>query len=326
MTTVAPAYKDRTTGLVLFGACQIILGLVLLLLVSTSIVARPATPPGVEAPNVLSTGLLALMFAGGMIWLGIGSIMFRRWARALILCLSSVALVMGLGGCVILGILLPFMDEMMRRSAEANGQTLPPEAMTAIRVGILFFAAVFYVAIPGVLVLFYRGRNVKLTCEARDPVPRWTDRVPLPVLAVALLQIFGAATMLLMIPTYGRAFPLFGTIVHGAPALVIYVGFAIISILIARGFFRLERWALWTYLALLLIFGLNSLVAFSGSGLMAYYEAAGVPEQQLKMLQAMPMAAIMRFGAIWGVGLLVYLWWLRRYFKPSEVPPVIANG
>src|SRR5258708_33744181 len=99
---------------------------------------------------------------------------------------------------------------------------------------------VIYVVIPGAMVLFSRSTHVKLPCEARDPVPRWTDRCPLPVLAVVLIQAFGAVGMLLMLPVYGRAFPLFGLIITGLPAVAMSLAFAAFSLYAARGFYLLQ--------------------------------------------------------------------------------------
>src|SRR6185312_5588971 len=55
---------------------------------------------------------------------------------------------------------------------------------------------VFYGLIPGTMVLFYGSQNVRLTCEHHDPVIRWTDRCPPPVLGACLVHAFGILYLL----------------------------------------------------------------------------------------------------------------------------------
>jgi len=89
-------YKDRRTGLLLFGILWILIGLaqggMSLLLVGGTIAGSPgALPMRMAAP-------MALMYLGigtGFVLLGVGSMMPRRWARALILVLSWMWLITG---------------------------------------------------------------------------------------------------------------------------------------------------------------------------------------------------------------------------------------
>ena len=72
--------------------------------------------------------------------------------------------------------------------------------------------------LPGILVLFYRGPNVRATFEAKDSSVPWTDRVPAPVLALTLLLVFAGVGALLAL-SYG-VLPLFGTLLTGVPAVL----------------------------------------------------------------------------------------------------------
>ncbi|HKO54352.1 MAG TPA: hypothetical protein VJ276_00660, partial [Thermoanaerobaculia bacterium] len=85
-----PAFKDRSTSLILFGIIHILFGIVcagfiLLMAVVSELGARrgggTALPTYVFASNVVVYSLLALYFFS----VGIGSIRRRRWARALAL-------------------------------------------------------------------------------------------------------------------------------------------------------------------------------------------------------------------------------------------------
>lgn len=322
-----PQYKDRKTGLVVFGVFEIVLGGFVLLGLAMTLLSqmllrhRPEMAGQMDVRSLLPTWVMMGGLSATLVWLGIGSIQARRWARALSLCLGWVGLTSGLVGCAVVLGTLSSMDVVMQQSAANAGQSVPTAMLTIMKCVTLAFVVTIYVIVPGALVLFYCSRNVKLTCEARDPVVRWTDRCPLPVLAIVLIQFVGAISLVGMLPAYGRAFPFFGFIIKGAAAYALYVGFAVVSLYLARGFYRLERRAWWIYVAILVAWGTNSIVAFSGGRLMIFYEAIGLPEAQLRQMKALPF--LQSSGFVWGgaVCLLLavgYLGWIKRYFDEGE--------
>jgi hypothetical protein len=324
---LAQPFKDKKTGLLVFGIFEILLGTLcgLLLLVSVlgqlAMAHRPEMAGRVDQrallPTVAMMGGMALAF----VWLGIGSIQARRWARAIGLCLGWIGLLIGVFSGTMLIWMLPQMDAAMRQNFQQTGQQVPDAALLVMKVVMVATMLVFYVVIPGALVLFYRSRHVKLTCEARDPVPRWTDRCPLPVLAVVLIQAFGAAGMLLMLPVYGRAFPLFGLIITGLPSTGMYLAFAAFSAYAARGFYRLQSRAFWLYFTVMVVFGVSAAVTFSGGRLMAYYQAIGLPEAQLRQMEQMPMMhsnGLIEFCLPSWLFFFGYLFWLKKYFVAAE--------
>src|SRR5262245_58905710 len=190
-----PNFKDRGTGLVGLGIFEILLGLVCVLfagfmLLGQAMLARNAgTAMSLRmlAPALLIYLGLAVVF----VWLGIGSIQCRGWARALMLIIAWCWLSIGI-------IAVPFMAVFLPRSltnATQKGAALPPGFMIGIIIFQLLFMSVLLVALPAALVFFHRSPHVKATCEMRDPVNRWTDACPLPVLGVALMLWFGAAML-----------------------------------------------------------------------------------------------------------------------------------
>ena len=99
-TPVAGEYRDRATGLIVFGVFEILLGALCLLLallmpLSLMMANRNAGAPRPLVGLIFGTGFYVL--AGtALVWLGIGSLLARRWARALWVCLSGVGLGVGL--------------------------------------------------------------------------------------------------------------------------------------------------------------------------------------------------------------------------------------
>src|SRR5271156_3567557 len=94
-------FHDRKTGLIIFGVLLILLGcgagmLVPLMLLGAMLPVHAAgvepTPIRLLLPGVFVYLLLAVAF----IWLGIGSLLCRRWARALALIIAWTWLLSGL--------------------------------------------------------------------------------------------------------------------------------------------------------------------------------------------------------------------------------------
>src|ERR1035438_6551077 len=119
-----PDYKDRSTGLIIFGILTLLLGcfvglFVPLMLFGQMMAAKAPNAPPANAAAILPVVAIYGGLAVALIWLGIGSIKARRWARALLLIFSWSWLVMG----IVMTVVMPFiMSKTM-----AN---LPPDAKT----------------------------------------------------------------------------------------------------------------------------------------------------------------------------------------------------
>src|ERR1039458_9901007 len=169
-----PAYKDRSTGLVIFGILTLLLGclaglFVPLMLFGQMMAARaPNAPPVNHAamlPGMAVYGLLAV----ALIWLGIGSIKARRWARALLLIFSWSWLIMG----VCMTAVMPFVMSKAMANLPPNAKTgqpaMPPVAITGMVIGMTLFFFVIFVVVPAVWTFFYNSRHVKATSDADRP-------------------------------------------------------------------------------------------------------------------------------------------------------------
>src|SRR2546421_2829946 len=254
-------YRDRRTGLIIFGVLTALLGGVLLLFVPLMVAAlfvstskSPlAANPQAAIPGMILFGVLAVVF----IWLGIGSMLCRRWARALLLVFSWTWLVMGVVAMIYLAVLLPQIMSSLD-AAQSPGQKPIPQGMkTAIMVTQAIIAFVMYVLIPGVLVLFYRSKHVKATCEVRDPVVRWTDRCPLPVLAVSLWAAVGAMAMLAFPFFYRGILPFFGVFLSGITGSAACLVIALLWAYAARALYRLEFAGWWIMLVGTILFSVS---------------------------------------------------------------------
>ncbi len=310
-------YKDRTVGLVLFGILEILLGglcalLVPLIALSMVMAAQRVTPTD---PRMMIPGMMVyVVMAVVLIWLGIGSVRCRRWARALSLVLAWLWLVIGIAAMAFCIVLMPGMYEAMGQ----QGKAPPREFLLVVETITFGMLGCIYVVLPGALVLFYQSRHVRATCEAKDPQVRWTDRCPLPVLAVSV----GWAATAFFSPwafCYGAVLPLFGTLVTGFPAgLVILAGTAIAGCL-AWGTYRLKMFAWWGSIAVVVLWTASVAVTFSRIGLMDFYRAMHMPPEQLKMIQQTGMVervdALMPWlPSLAALAMVGYLLFTKRYF------------
>ena len=307
-------FKDRRTGLIVFGILEILLGglcalLVPLMALGQVLSARTlggAPNLRMAIPGMLTYAMLAVAF----VWLGIGSIRCRRWARALMLIWSWSWLVTGV---IAISLLLFIAPSMM--------QGLPQGAKTvALLVAGVIWTTIFII-IPAVLVVFYQSRHVKATCEARDPVARWTDACPLPVLAVSVFLGAGAVMMLAMPLGYGGVLPCFGILLSGLPGTAACVLLAVLWAYLAWAWYRLQPVAWWLTLALFLVFSVSNFITFWQVDLMDMYRLMGYPPEQIAMIEKFSFLTgktMVWWSAGFMLPLIGYLLWVQRFFRSPE--------
>ena len=317
---VPPAYKDRRTGLIVFGVFAILIGAFCALAVPLAFVGQlmAAKRSGTEfdlSSAVISSVVYGLM-AVLMIWLGVGSILARRWARALLLCVGWIGLVIGVIAMPTVYFAMSSVGETLR----AQGQAVPPGTLAIIKFFAIATTFVIYIVIPGIAVLFYRSPHVKHTCEVRDPVERWTDRCPLPVLALVLLKSLGAVMVLLILPIYGGVFPLAGLVLHGGVARLCWLIVIVFMAYAAWGFYRLNRQAWLVYTVGATALWASSLLTFQRIGLVGYYRQMGLPERQLEVMAQNSLflnGSLLWLSVLSMALFLGYLLYVRRYFTRS---------
>lgn len=297
------------------------MGGILLLFVPLIVLAQFAaaktsavTPtPQTVIPGVIMCGVLATCF----IWLGIGSMLCRRWARAILLVFSWAWLVMGIVGMMCIAVLLPQLTSAID-AAQPPGRTPIPQGMkTAIMVTQAIFAFVMYVLIPGILVLFYRSKHVKATCEVRDPVFRWTDRCPLPVLAVSLWAAVGAVTMLAFPFVYKGVLPFFGVFLSGVSGSAFCLAIAALWGYAARSLYHLQLTGWWIMLVGATLSGVSGFITYMRHDLIEVYRLMGYPEAQIAQLQQLNVfhGPMLAWGTlIFTLPFVIYLLFVRRFF------------
>ena len=268
-------------------------------------------------------GICSYSFAAAiLVALGIGSIQARRWARALNLITAVVGLILGSIMTVFLAIVLPsgFMAGMHQAAVNTpNAPPLSTAAAAIILTLIILFFSFFFVAVPLAFLFFFSRKTVEETCKRRDPVERWTDRCPLPVLAVSLLLGFGAVYCLLTAVTTPIA-TLFGKYLTGWPAAVLLVVVAVLQGFLAFALYRLSLAGWWTTLITMSLRLISETITYGHADLLKAYSRMGWSQTRLDYMNANP--TFHRGGFLWfGVAISVifvgYFLWTKRYFPGS---------
>lgn len=308
------AYKDRSTGLVVFGILTILLGCLAGLFVPLMLVGQMASAKATGAPTPIST-ILPAMFTYGilavaLVWLGIGSIMARRWARALLLIFSWSWLVMGLFVLVFMAFLMPKMLANLPSSGTTGHPAMPPAVIAGMMVGMFLVFGVIFVILPAVWTFFYNSRHVKATCETRDPVTRWTDACPLPVLGFCLWLAFSVPMMLIM-PLAGHGvMPFFGMFLTGVPGTMLCLVIAVIWSYAAWSLYKLEQRGWWLILIALCVFMVSAFVTFARHDMMEMYRLMGYPEVQIEQIQKSGLLVGNRMTWLMACSMLPFLGYL----------------
>ncbi len=175
-----PVHRDRLTRLLVLGALLVLFGCGAFLvggftLLSVLAAGRFEQQAHLRPVQVLPSLIFYVAAAVLLITLGIGSIRCRRWARPLILILGWAWLGLGVLTFVVFFVLRP-------RILETTPSVGPRTAhwILGCMGGV---QALLGILLPLLFILLYRGPDVRATFAARDPSPRWTDRVPTPLLA-----------------------------------------------------------------------------------------------------------------------------------------------
>jgi hypothetical protein len=335
METNSPqmTFKDRSTGLTVFGILTLLggglWGLIgmLSLIARTVSAARPTSQltQAMLLPLLIQQGLIAVT----LIWLGIGSIQARRWARALLVVLSWSALVCGVIALGFMALLAPHFFEIMK-STQRAGQ---PEVSHSIQVGVLIFTGLImislYIVIPTVWGLFYSSKHVKATVEARDPVTRWTDRCPLPVLAVSLWLVFAAIMKFVLPVAYHGVFPFFGILLSGAAGGVACIALAAIWIYCAYAIYKLDSRGWWIIVAGLCLVSISNAITYSHHDINQVYQQMGFSAEQIALVQKFNFFGghTMAWSSlIYTVPVLGYLFYIRKFFRRSAAEAVATSS
>lgn len=315
-----PKNKDRTVGLVVFGAVSVLIGLFCALLVPlmflSAALSESVSEGGINLRSAWSGSAIYGLMAVAFVWLGIGSIRARRWACELLLSFSWIWLLTGICSLIVAVVVVPAV--VVRLGGES---ALPPEMAVLVMAVTFGVIAVLYVVLPGLFVLFYRSPGVAATCRARHPNPQWIDRIPRGLLTLMVVWVLLAASALLM-PAYDFFFPFFGLVLTGAAGALLWAIVLAVCAALALGTGRRAPWAWWGGVALTIAATLSSTLTLLRFDIREIMALMALPEGQVAMIESLPKLdgsiPVLASLVVWGT-FLAYLLTLRRYFFPQVI-------
>ena len=263
------------------------------------------------ATQIIGYYLIAMF----LVPLGYGHLKTRRWARTFSLALLWFWLVLGVPLTIVFFLVLITAKEL----------SLAVVLIVAILLGLS------YLAVPGLLIRFYSSRNVRLTVAIQDPMPHWTEDLPLPILVLCCLFLFYA--VVLHVPIFFNGlFPIFGILLSGLEGIfLIDVSILCLTCLI-WGTLKRRNWAWWgavTYFGLLTLSSTMTFLRFSYSDILSRMRFA--PEE-MQALQGLPLQGF-HLVVFFGVPLLATFGitiFSRPFFRDnqagSESPKVLKDA
>jgi ABC-type antimicrobial peptide transport system permease subunit len=230
---------------------------------------------------------------------------------------------------ILLTAVLPVMMRSVLGQIKQNSGNAPSAEMSAGIMAvfltlIIVFMAFFLVLVPIAFVVFYGREDVAETCRRRDPVERWTDRTPLPLLGASVVFFTGALYLLLTAVTLPM-FPLFGHYLTGISGSIALLGMAVIDSYLAIAFFRQHPSGWWIAAFVVPVRLISVALTYAKADMMKAYSRMGMSDAQLNVLNSNPMFrghVLLWWGLISMLLFFGYIIWLKRYFKtPAHSQP-----
>lgn len=201
---------------------------------------------------------------------------------------------------------------------------MTPTRALGARVCAIEVVVVICILVPSILVSFYGNKHVKVTCEYRDPRIRWTDRCPLPVLALSLM--FGSwACILPLMGFFKWTFPSFGVYLTGADGAVATLVAIALCGYMAWGTYRLKMCAWWLSLILIVLWHVSLGITYSCASTTEMWMNMGFTREMIEATDSPgDQSHWLVTTAVWAITGIAVLAYTRRFYIQS--PPGSSMG
>lgn len=310
-------YPDRRSGLVAFGILEIVVGGLALFTTAVGLSGMLVTA---REPVPLYRVALDAMFGAGLaalfIVVGVGSLRARRWARALSLVIGWSWLVFGLSFMLTM---VPLMLSGLFKVSHSQGQDVQDPARVIFMIGGIRLLCTGWVVFPGAMIFFYGSRDVRATCEARNPSPCWTDVCPLPVLGLGFWLGIESVTMLFEAGSADGAVPGLGHLVPGVGGSLFSVALAALGGYCAWAVYRMRAMGWWIALMWLCVILVSRWITLRETESVETTRLRGLSEPRIEATTqssasqggSLRYLALAPESALFGFAIFV-----RRYFRP----------
>lgn len=315
--------RDRSVGLLVFGALDILFGLFCFALAMMLLIAVSAVGLGGMKPVHFAMAMGFLCFLTGWFCvMGMGSLRGRRWARALLLVGGWMTIFFGTMSLALALYVLPEVYNLL-----VDRGSLSP----AVVLGLLYFAifvlVLLQVVFPAVGILFYGSKSVQATCERLNPNRSWTDRYPLPLLAMGFISGTGCLSIVFAATTNYLVF-FYGHVISGMSGFLAMAAVSLGCGYVGWGAFSRNMHAWWGAYLLIVLVAASMMLTFSELDIAVMYAQMGYTAEQIENLeQFLPFnpAMFTYMSCAWGIMACIYLIWVRDRFRPEEERVVVKS-
>lgn len=258
-----------------------------------------------------------------LLTMGLGSMSMKRWARTLTLAVLWPGFILGTYMTITFCLYLPDMIQAFSTFQDASIEV--PPVFIYFGLGLMSFV---YCAFPGLLLLLYTGKRTREACEYYQPLPGWTDSIPLPVLATCFLfsiQTIGALPSMISI----KAFPLFGVLIKGTPGIILIVVLILLLAFMVWRFCKLQPIAWWGALALGLLVSSSISLTFlqmDMDEMMQMFMGANTQKIEMPQMDGIMDSPAVKIQALgYPLILLAFFLYTKRFFKKGEEPASLSE-
>ena len=252
--------------------------------------------------NIATQTIAYYSIAALLLPLGYGHLATRRWVRPLAVALLWSWLVAGAPLIVVAFFLL----------LASKSMTLPGALLALVLLGLS------YLVFPGLLIRFYRGRNVTRTLEAKDAGSSWIEDMPTPILVLGCLYAF-YIVMLHILILFNGMYPVFGVFRFGREGIGLLDISIAVLICITWGTLRQRLWAWWGSVILFGLFAFSTVFTLAVSSYATILAGLAFPPREMEMLGGLPVQGY-HFAVMVGIPLLI-TWGVavlsKRHFRPG---------
>jgi hypothetical protein len=183
------------------------------------------------------------------------------------------------------------------------------------------------VLLPGIFLFFYSRKSVKATCLAQSAAQATTPvkgaspahGLPVPLVILGVWQALGVSTVLITL--FLPVAIVFGVILHGAAAVLIFLTYSVLSGYAAWSIFR-QKLIGWQIALLNAGFWTISMVVtcLRHPDLLQLYREMGFNDQTLRIYEQFPhFLSVVWVGTIVMMSvLLVFILYTRKFFPTEE--------
>jgi hypothetical protein len=278
--------------------------------------------------------MVAIVYAGfglGAAWLGLGCILTRRWAWKLALSAGWFWVLSVVTGVISSAFILPRYIEVFTNLSRVSlprgsgaPSPMPVDAIYRIVLILLGLIGTMLVLAPGIaLIIVFGLKSTRVTCEFRDPKPRWTDAVPIPVLVLWLHLLTTAFALIAVAPGYWGLVPI-AVAVNPLVSVPVWTSLVTAMVVASRDVAALRMRGWWLSLVIVISFGATGAFITQHLDPTVAYQNVSIPEEQKqKLIQVSTKLSSWVTPAVSSVLIACYVFWLRRFFEPAPQPEVL---